>query len=101
MADWQRPFAETIDTAAKHVVSTTLGEVDWNAQLQRGDLRTAVERLKQEPGDGQFAGGVTLPRALVDMGLIDEYVFVVEPTVAGHRPTLLAGLRGGVHLEVV
>ncbi|GIT80387.1 deaminase reductase [Leifsonia sp. LS1] len=101
MADWQRPFAETIDTAPKHVVSSTLDEVDWNADLLRGDLRTAVERLKEEAGSGLFVGGVTLPRALADMRLIDEYVFVVQPMVAGHGPTLLAGLRETVRLEVV
>ncbi|GAA4144493.1 dihydrofolate reductase family protein [Leifsonia shinshuensis] len=101
MDDWQRPFAETIDAAKKHVVSTTLDEVDWNAELLRGDLRQAVERLKQEPGDGLFVGGVTLPLALADLGLIDEYVFVVQPVLAGHGPTLLSGLRERIRLEVV
>lgn len=101
MDAWQVPFAEAIDGAKKHVVSSTLDEVDWNAELLRGDLRQAVERLKQEPGDGLFVGGVTLPLALADLGLIDEYVFVVQPIVAGHGPTLLAGLREHIHLELV
>lgn len=101
MEEWQRPFAETIDAARKHVVSSTLAEVDWNAELLRGDLREAVERLKREPGEGLFVGGVTLPLALADLGLIDEYVFVVQPVLAGHGPTLLAGLRERVELEVV
>jgi dihydrofolate reductase len=82
-------------------VSSTLSGVDWNAELLRGDLRQAVERLKQEPGEGLFAGGVTLPLALAELGLIDEYVFVVHPVLAGHGPTLLAGLRERIRLELV
>jgi len=101
MDEWQIPFAEAIDGAKKHVVSSTLSGVDWNAELLRGDLRQAVERLKQEPGEGLFVGGVTLPLALADLGLIDEYVFVVHPVIAGHGPTLLAGLRERIQLELV
>ena len=101
MGDSDRPFAEAIDAARKHVVSSTLTEVDWNAELLRGDLRQAVELLKREPGEGLFVGGVTLPLALANMGLIDEYVFVVQPVLAGHGPTLLAGLRESIRLELV
>jgi dihydrofolate reductase len=97
----QLPFAEAIDAARKVVVSSTLSEVDWNAELLRGDLRHAVEQLKQQPGEGLYVGGVTLPLALADLGLIDEYVFVVHPVVAGHGPTLLAGLHERIRLELV
>ncbi|WP_111768129.1 dihydrofolate reductase family protein [Nakamurella deserti] len=95
------PFAETIDTAPKYVVSGTLDAVDWNADLVRGDVVDAVRRLKEEPGGGLFVGGVTLPMALADAGLIDEYTFVVQPVVAGHGPTLLAGLHGRLPLGPV
>ncbi|MEJ5254621.1 MAG: dihydrofolate reductase family protein [Acidimicrobiales bacterium] len=101
MADWMIPFAQTIDRAKKYVVSTTLDHVDWNAQLVRGDLGEAVRQLKQQPGRGLLVGGVTLPLALADLGLIDEYEFVVLPIVAGHGPTLLAGLRERLDLELV
>lgn len=101
MLDWQIPFAEAIDGAQKYVVSSTLTEPDWNAELLRGDLGQAVERLKQQPGNGLFVGGVTLPLALADLGLIDEYVFVVQPILAGHGPRLLDGLREHIHLELV
>lgn len=101
MDAWQVPFATAIDGTKKYVVSTTLNEVDWNAELLRGDLRQAVEHLKREPGEGLFVGGVTLPLALADLGLIDEYVFVVQPVLAGHGPTLLAGLRERIQLELV
>ena len=101
MADWMIPFAETIDGAKKYVVSTTLERVDWNAELVQGDLGKAVQQLKQEPGEGLFVGGVTLPLALADLGLIDEYEFVVQPVLAGHGPTLLAGLSERLELKLV
>jgi dihydrofolate reductase len=101
MADWMVPFARTIDAAKKYVVSRTLDRVDWNAQLVRGDLRTAVEQLKREPGKGLFVGGVTLPLALAELGLIDEYEFVVHPRLVGHGPTLFAGLSKHVDLKLV
>jgi dihydrofolate reductase len=95
------PFARTIDRAKKYVVSGTLDRVDWNAELVEGDLGRAVQQLKQEPGEGLHVGGVTLPLALAELGLIDEYEFVVQPVVAGHGPTLFAGLSEPLELELV
>ncbi|HET7746126.1 MAG TPA: dihydrofolate reductase family protein [Vicinamibacteria bacterium] len=100
-ADWMEPFARTIDAARKYVVSSTLDRVDWNAELLRGDLGEAVRQLKREPGKGLFVGGVTLPLALAEMGLIDEYEFVVHPRIVGHGPTLLAGLSKPLDLKLV
>jgi dihydrofolate reductase len=99
--EWMEPFARTIDAARKYVVSSTLARVDWNAELVRGDLRTVVERLKREPGKGLFVGGVTLPQTLAELGLIDEYQFVVHPRVVGHGPTLFAGLSKPIDLRLV
>ena len=101
IADWMEPFARAIDAAKKYVVSSTLDRVDWNAELLRGDLGTAVEQLKREPGEGLFVGGVTLPLALAELGLIDEYEFVLHPRLAGHGPTLFAGLSKYVDLKLV
>jgi dihydrofolate reductase len=101
MQEWETPFAETIDRAKKYVVSSTLDGVDWNAELLRGDVGQAVRDLKEEPGEGVFVGGVTLPSALADLGLIDEFEFIVQPVLAGHGPTLLAGLRERIQLELV
>ena len=67
----------------------------------RGDLGKAVQQLEQEPGNGLFTGGVTLPLALAELGLIDEYEFVVHPRLAGHGPTLFAGLPKPVDLKLV
>jgi len=101
MQPWMEPFARTIDAAKKYVVSSTLTLVDWNAELVRGDLGKAVQRLKRESGRGLFTGGVKLPLALAELGLIDEYEFVVHPTLAGHGPTLFAGLSKRVDLKLV
>ncbi|TQJ32416.1 dihydrofolate reductase family protein [Microbacterium sp. SLBN-146] len=101
MEEWETTFAENIDRAKKYVVSSTLRTVDWNAELVHGDLGDTVRRLKQEPGGRLWVGGVTLPLALADLGLIDEYEFVVQPILAGHGPTLLAGLRERIELELV
>ena len=95
------PFARTIDAAKKYVVSSTLDRVDWNAELVRGDLAEAVQQLKRESGNGLFVGGVKLPQALAELGLIDEYEFVVHPRLAGHGPTLFAGLSKHVDLKLV
>ena len=101
MEPWMQPFARTIDAAKKYVVSSSLEQVDWNAELVRGDLETAVRELKSEPGKGLFTGGVTLPLALAELGLIDEFEFVVQPILAGHGPTLFAGLSERIDLKLV
>jgi dihydrofolate reductase len=101
MEPWMEPFARTIDAAKKYVVSSTLDQVDWNAELVRGDLGKAVQQLKRESGKGLFTGGVKLPMALAELGLIDEYEFVVQPRLAGHGPTLFAGLSKHLDLNLV
>ena len=101
MPGWTEPFARTIDAAKKYVMSSTLDRVDWNAELVRGDLGKADEQLKREPGKGLFVGGVKLALALTELGLIDEYEFVVHPRLAGHGPTLFAGLSKRVDLRLV
>jgi dihydrofolate reductase len=99
--DWMEPFAQSIDSAKKYVVSSTLDRADWNAELLRGDLANAVQQLKSQPGKGIFTGGVTLPFALAELGLIDEYEIVVHPRIVGHGPTLFSGLSKIVDLKLV
>jgi len=99
--DWMEPFARTIGAAKKYVVSSTLEKVDWNAELVRGDLAKTVQQLKQQPGQGLLTGGVKLPLALAELGLIDEYELVVHPRIVGHGPTLFAGLSKMVDLKLV
>ena len=95
------PFAQTINAAKKYVVSSTMNHADWNATIVRGDLGKAIQQLKQESGEGLFVGGVKLPMALTELGLIDDYEFVVHPRLAGHGPTLFAGLSKHVDLKLV
>ena len=101
MDPWMEPFALAIDAAKKYVVSSTLHRVDWNAELVRGDLGKAVQQLKRESGKGLLVGGVKLALALTELGLIDEYEFLVHPRLVGHGPTLFAGLSKPVDLKLV
>jgi dihydrofolate reductase len=102
MPPWMLPFARTIDAAKKYVVSSTLPQVDWNAQLvPAGDLANTVRQLKRESRNGVFVAGIKLALALTELGLIDEYEFIVHPRLAGHGPTLFAGLSKPVDLKLV
>ncbi len=98
---WMEAFARTIDAARKYVVSSTLNRVDWNAEIVRGDLGKAVQQLKRQSDKGLLVGGVKLPLALAELGLIDEYEVVVHPRLVGHGPTLFAGLSRRVDLRLV
>lgn len=99
--EWVEPFARAIGAARKYVVSSTLDRADWNAKIVRGDLQKAIQELKREPGKGLFTGGVKLPLALAELGLIDEYEFVVQPRIVGHGPALFTGLSKYVDLKLV
>lgn len=98
-AAWMQPFARTIDAAKKYVVSSTIPSVDWNAELVRGDLASAVRELKQRTS--VCVGGVTLPLALAELGLIDEYEFIVHPRVVGRGPAIFAGLSRPLDLKLI
>ena len=99
MPEWTRPFAEVIGQAKKYVVSRTLRSVGWNTELVQGEAVAAVRALKEQPGDGLYVGGVEFPLQLADAGLIDEFELIVHPRIAGHGPTLFAGLAQAIDLE--
>ena len=93
-------FARTIDAAKKYVVSSTLDRVDWNAEIVRGDLRTPFSSSSgTRVRDWSWLAKLSL--ALAELGLIDEYEFLVQPRLAGHGPTLFAGLSKRVELKLV
>jgi len=87
-----------IDAAKKYVVSTTLDRVDWNAELVRGIWARPFDSSSRQ---ALFVGGVKLPMALAELGLIDEYEFVVHPRLVGRGPTLFAGLATPIDLKLV
>jgi dihydrofolate reductase len=95
------PFVQVIDPAKKYVVSSTLDNVDWNAELVRGDLYRVVKQLKENSKRGVAVGGVQLPQALAELGLIDEYELVVHPRLTGHGPSLFEGLSKPLDLKLV
>jgi dihydrofolate reductase len=100
--DWMVPFAQAIHAAKKYVVSDTLQHADWNAEIVRSsELKETVRALRQGTGKGLFVGGVRFPLALAELGLIDEYEFVVHPRIVGRGPTLFAGLSKHVNLRLV
>jgi dihydrofolate reductase len=80
-----RPLRDSINV-------TLDGCRDHREMIADEDLhRHAAGTLKQQPGQGIAAGGVTLPRTLAALGVIDEYEIIVHPRLAGHGPTLFAG----------
>ncbi len=98
---WMRPFQESISAAKKCLVSTTREPDGWNTEALSGDPVEAVRQLKQQAGEGLYVGGVTLPLALANAGLIDEYEFVVYPMVIGRGPRLFDGLTEPLELQLV
>ena len=101
MPPWMMEFARTIHAKKKYVVSRTLQRVDWNAERVQGDVVAAVRELKRQTGKGLYVAGLQLPLVLAEAGLIDEYAFLVHPRIAGHGPTLFAGLSKYVDLQLV
>jgi dihydrofolate reductase len=77
--------------------------VTYSAAAPRfyGGLGNAVRQLKEMPGRGLYVGGVKLPLALAELGLIDEYKFVVHPRLVGQGPTLFAGLSRRLDLKLI
>ncbi|MFT3707436.1 MAG: dihydrofolate reductase family protein [Archangium sp.] len=102
LPEWTRPFAKVITQTKKYVVSSTLPKVDWtNAELVRGELGPAIRALKEQPGGSLALGGVKLPLALAELGLIDEFEFFVMPRIAGHGPSLFGGLSKYLALKLI
>ena len=101
LTPWLQPFQQAIHAAKKYLVSSTREPDGWNTEALTGDPVEAVRRLKEQPGHGLYVGGVTLPLALADAGLIDEYEFVVYPALVGHGPRLFEGLAEPLNLRLV
>ncbi|MBO9500961.1 dihydrofolate reductase family protein [Brevundimonas sp. A19_0] len=98
-----REWAIKLETKPKYVVSTTRPDFPWtNSHALTGDLRTAVQGLKEATPDGVLLGSGQLAVALDRLDLIDDYRFLIHPRIAGHGPTLhQAGLGATRRLERV
>ena len=99
-----REFAEAFVSIDKLVFSRSLdsGE-DGNTRIVRTNLKDEIVRLKQQPGKNILVGGVDIPSQLIELGLVDEYRFVVSPIIAGEGRRLLEGvsLQESLHLKLV
>ncbi|HUB81101.1 MAG TPA: dihydrofolate reductase family protein [Bryobacteraceae bacterium] len=88
-----REFAQAFDSIDKIVFSRSLDKVeDAKTRIVRTDLRDEIVKLKQEPGKNIVVGGVSLPSQLMQLGLVDEYRFVVGPTLVGEGRRFLEGV---------
>lgn len=98
-----RDWAVKLETKPKYVVSSTRSDFPWtNSHPLAGDLRTSVQRLKAATPAGVLLGSGKLATALDRLDLIDEYLFLVHPRIAGHGPTLFeGGLPSTRRLELV
>jgi dihydrofolate reductase len=86
-------FARTFVSINKIVFSRTLDSAeDKNTRIVRGNLRDEILKLKQEQGKSILLGGVSIPSQVIELGLVDEYRFVVGPIVAGAGRRLLEGV---------
>lgn len=103
MEPWMMDFALDIDTARKYLVSGTRDNLDWNTELLPGGdaLEASVRALKARPGKPLLTGGIHLATRLAELGLIDEYEFLVQPRIAGRGPYVFAGLSKVVSLKLV
>ena len=104
MTKAENEFAKTFDSINKIVFSRSLDSVeDRNTRIVRSNLHDEMLKLKQEQGKSILTGGVSLPSQLIELGLVDEYRFVVGPIVAGEGRRLLEGvsLPERLQLELV
>ncbi len=97
-----REWARKLEAKPKYVVSRTRRDFPWsNTHHVEGDLARAVRALKRATPRGLLVGSPQLSAALQRLGLVDEYLFVVHPVVAGHGPYLFPGLRPSLRLALV
>jgi len=86
-------YAEAFDSVEKIVFSRTLDKVEGkNTTLLRENLEDEIRKLKQAPGNNILVGGVAVPSQLIAAGLIDEFIFVVQPVIAGAGKRLMDGI---------
>ena len=88
----EKEFARAFDSINKVVFSKSLDKAEGNTRIVRTDLKDEILRLKQEQGKDIWTGGVAIPSQLIELGLVDEYRFVVGPILAGEGRRLMEGV---------
>ena len=89
----ENEFARAFDSTNKIVFSRSLNSAEEkNTRIVRTNLRDEILKLKQEQGKSILIGGVSIPSQLIELGLVDEFRFVVQPIVAGEGRRLLEGV---------
>jgi dihydrofolate reductase len=103
MTKAENEFARTFDSINKLVFSRSLDSAEGNTRIVRANLHDEILKLKQEHGKNILVGGVSVPSQLIELGLVDEYRFVVGPIIAGEGRRLLEGvsLRERLQLKLV
>jgi len=96
----EKEFARTFDSINKIVFSQSLESAEGNTRIVRTKLQDEILKLKQEQGKNILVGGVNIPSQLIELGLVDEYRFVVQPIVAGEGRRLLEGVSLGERLQL-
>ena len=88
-----KEFARAFDSINKIVFSRSLDSAEGkNTRIVRANLRNEILKLKQEKGKSILVGGVDIASQLIELGLVDEFLFVVQPIVAGEGRRLLEGV---------
>ena len=93
-------FADVFDSISKIVFSHSLESAEGNTRIVRAKLQDEILKLKQEQGKNILIGGVSIPLQLIELGLVDEFRFVVQPIVAGEGRRLLEGIRLPERLQI-
>ncbi|MCA9493932.1 MAG: dihydrofolate reductase family protein [Myxococcales bacterium] len=97
-----REWAVQLEAKPKYVVSSTRGDFPWtNSHHVTGDLRASVQALKDATPAGVLLGSTRLAVELDRLDLVDDYLFLVHPRIAGHGPTLHQGLPATRALELI
>ena len=92
MTKAENDFADAFDSIDKLVFSRSLDRAEGNTRIVRTKPQDEILKLKQEPGKNILIGGVDIPSQLMELGLVDEYHFVVQPIVAGEGRRLMEGI---------